>query len=99
RATYVRKWSGTSAYKSERDVAVIIPRELDVALSRRRITTQGHTSLKGAWQAFLDSYRRALQECFDDGVSSVLCLDLESTYGSLLEAIQRHAPGDANRKG
>ena len=87
------------SYKSERNVAVIIPRELDVALSRRRITTEGHAALKGAWQAFLDSYRRALQECFDEGVSSVLCLELESTYGSLLEAIQRQAPGDANRKG
>ena len=79
------------SYKSERNVAVIIPRELDVALSRRRITTEGHAALKGAWQAFLDSYRRALQECFDEGVSSVLCLELESTYGSLLEAIQRQA--------
>jgi len=81
-----------------RDVAVLIPRALDAALRDRRIVADGHTALSEAWQRFRVSYETAVSECFADGCSSPVCLELESTYSHLIASLICHAPGDGNRK-
>ena len=85
-------------YDNHRDLAVAIPHALNAALHDRRIVTQGHAALTEAWECFRASYETAVAEGFAEGVCSLACLDLESTYSSLLESLLRDAPGDGNRK-
>lgn len=85
-------------YDAHRDLAILIPHALDAALQDRRIVPDGHTALTAAWQRFCSSYTAAVTDGFAEGVSSPVCLELESTYAELLESLIRHAPGDGNRK-
>jgi S-DNA-T family DNA segregation ATPase FtsK/SpoIIIE len=85
------------AYDAKRDLRRLIPRALHEALQEQRVTAAGYAELHTAWEQFAEHYERAVKEWFAEGVSSIICLDLEATYARLLEHLHQYAPGDGNR--
>ncbi len=63
-----------------------------------RVSAEGSRIIRVAWDQFSESYVKAIDGWLAAGLSDAKRLEQAEKYGSLLEALAKHATGDINRQ-
>lgn len=80
------------------DLARKFPQALKDALASARVTKDGATAIKVAWETFSSAYGNAIKAWRNDGLKSDALIQQATAYEGLLQALANHAPGDVNRQ-
>jgi S-DNA-T family DNA segregation ATPase FtsK/SpoIIIE len=70
---------------------------LKASLESNFVNQEGYDILLSSWQNFSKTYKNALQEFWDVGLSSLSVLAIEKVYVELLSNLHKYALGDRNR--
>lgn len=95
-----RQDSGSLIPKSDaaEDVGQYFPKALEAAVAAGRLSAEGAEAIGVVWNSFAEAYSAAVNAWREVGLADLGILEQADCYGTLLQALAQHAPGDLNRQ-